>query len=206
MHTYSSDHAERVRVLVVIGILSVVAAWLLHMLLDYLPSRIPWWVDTPSVLGFLALIRAWFDKTLWRNSVAHKILSIDVPDLNGIWKGQLLSSYADHSLPVDAVLTICQTWTGILISLETASSVSRSRAAAFLTDRPGKTCLMYEYLCEPRPNAVGTMHAHRGTGELFLDSDGTLLEGEYYTGRDRQTYGTLILRRVSAVLDSPPKP
>lgn len=199
VHAYSSDHAERVRIIVFIGILSILAAWLLHLLLGYLPFSIPWWIDMPSVLGFFALIRAVFDRSLWRSKIVHKIFGIVVPDLNGSWKGQLFSSYTDHSSPLEAELTISQTWTSILISLETATSISRSRAAAFVVDQPGRTSLIYEYLCEPRPIATDTMHTHRGTAELHISSDGTLLEGEYYTGRDRQTYGSLNLRRVSRV-------
>ncbi|MBF8265478.1 MAG: hypothetical protein HW384_1342 [Dehalococcoidia bacterium] len=197
IHAYSSDHGERTRILIVIGSLSVVAAWLLHLVLGYLPVTVPWWIDTPSVLGFFALIRTTFDKTLWRNKMVRKVLGITIPDLNGSWKGQLFSSYTDHSSPLDADLIISQNWTGILISLETATSVSRSRAAAFVIDQPGRISLIYEYLCEPRPVAIDTMHTHRGTAELHISSNGTLLEGEYYTGRDRQTYGTLNLQRVT---------
>ena len=197
IHAYSSDHEERVRVIVFIGILSVLAAWLLHLLLGYIPLSIPWWIDTPSVLGFFALIRAVFDRSLWQSMLVRKTFGIVVPDLNGSWKGQLVSSYTDHFSPLDAELTISQTWTSIVISLETASSISRSRAAAFVIDQPGRISLIYEYLCEPRSVATDTMHTHRGTAELHINSNGTLLEGEYYTGRDRQTYGTLNLQRVS---------
>jgi hypothetical protein len=197
IHAYSSDHAERVRVIVFIGILSVLAAWLLHLLLGYIPLSIPWWIDMPSVLGFFALIRAVFDRSLWRSMLVRKTFGIFVPDLNGSWKGQLFSSYTDHSSPLDAELTIYQTWTSILISLETGTSISRSRAAAFVIDQPGRISLIYEYLCEPRPDATDTMHTHRGTAELHISSNGALLKGEYYTGRDRQTYGALNLQRVS---------
>ena len=197
MHAYSSDYGEQVRVIVFIGILSVLAAWLLHLLLGYVPLSIPWWIDMPSVLGFFALIRAVFDRSLWRSTLIRKAFGIVVPDLNGSWKGQLFSSYTDHSSPLDAELTISQNWTSILISLETATSISHSRAAAFVRDQPGRISLIYEYLCEPRPVAKDTMHTHRGTAELHISSNGTSLEGEYYTGRDRQTYGALNLQRVS---------
>ncbi len=200
IHAYSSDHGERVRGIVIIGILSVVAAWLLHLLLNYIPLSIPWWIDMPSVLGFFALIRTSVDKSLWRSKLVRKAFGIVVPDLNGIWKGQSFSSYSDHSSPLDAELIIYQTWTGIQVSLETATSISHSRAAAFVIDQPGKMSLIYEYLCEPRPGAANTMHTHRGTAELFIKSNGTLLEGEYYTGRDRQTFGTLSMQRIGRTI------
>ncbi len=199
IHAYSSDHGERVRVIVFIGILSVLAAWLLHLLLSYIPLSIPWWLDMPSVLGFFALIRAVFNKSLWRSMLVRKTFGIVIPDLNGSWKGQLFSSYTDHSSSLDAELLISQTWTSILISLETKTSISRSRAATFVIDQPERISLIYEYLCEPRPVATDTMHTHHGTAELHISSNGTLLEGEYYTGRDRQTYGTLNFQRVSRI-------
>ena len=38
------------------------------------------------------------------------------------------------------------------------------------------------------------MQAHRGTATLTIKSDGTL-DGQYYTGRGRVTFGTLRLAR-----------
>jgi hypothetical protein len=200
IHAYSSDQEERVRVIIIIGILSVLLAWSLHLLLGYIPLSIPWWIDMPSVLGFFALIRAVFDRYLWRNKVIRKIFRIDVPDLNGRWEGQLFSSYTNHSSPVNVGMTIYQTWTNIQISLETANSISRSRAAAFVINQPEIKSLIYEYLSEPRPNAIDTMHTHHGTGELHIKVDDTLLDGEYYNGRDRQTYGTFNLQRVTRTI------
>ncbi|HEY4712139.1 MAG TPA: hypothetical protein VIH69_05640 [Dehalococcoidia bacterium] len=197
IHAYSSDHGERTRILIVIGLLSVVAAWLLHLVLGYLPVAVPWWIDMPSVLGFFALIRTTFDKTLWKNKIVRKVLGITIPDLNGSWKGLLLSSYTGQTIPHDAELMVVQSWTTILISLETTTSISRSQTAAFVLDQPPGLSLKYEYLCEPRPNAKETVHTHRGTAELRVKSSGTLLEGDYYTGRDRQTYGTLKFQRES---------
>jgi len=60
----------------------------------------------------------------------------------------------------------------------------------------GGAVLIYHYLNEPKPNAMKTMHAHKGTAVLRLKND-EFMEGEYYTGRDRQNYGGLTLRRVS---------
>ena len=42
-------------------------------------------------------------------------------------------------------------------------------------------------------DAQGTMHTHRGTAMLELK--GSVLEGDYYTGRDRREIGTIELRR-----------
>lgn len=195
-HAYSSDHGERTRILFKIGALSVGAAWLLHLVLGYLPVAVPWLIDTPSVLGFFALFRTTFDKYLWRKILIRKVIGITTPDLNGTWNGQLLSSHSDHSLPVDATLTIIQTWTSIQISLETSTSLSQSQVASFETDRNIERTLTYQYLSEPKPGAIETMQTHRGTAELRIKNNGALLEGDYYTGRGRLTFGTLNFKRV----------
>ncbi len=40
------------------------------------------------------------------------------------------------------------------------------------------------------------MDAHRGTTVLTIDQTCRKLEGEYYSGRDRQNIGTIHLKRV----------
>lgn len=48
-----------------------------------------------------------------------------------------------------------------------------------------------EYINESDAHATEAMHMHRGTARLRLTDSGTVLEGEYYTGRDRKSHGTL---------------
>jgi hypothetical protein len=47
------------------------------------------------------------------------------------------------------------------------------------------------------------MHAHRGTVRLDVLDQWKTLDGQYYTGRDRITYGRLTLRRGSVVNKTP---
>ena len=56
--------------------------------------------------------------------------------------------------------------------------------------------LTYEYLNVPLPNAKKTMHIHRGNVRFSLETDGKVLEGEYYSGRGRQTFGISRFERV----------
>jgi SMODS-associating 2TM, beta-strand rich effector domain len=53
----------------------------------------------------------------------------------------------------------------------------------------------YEYANEPAADAVGSLHAHRGTARLVLTPNGKVLEGDYYTGRDRKSHGVLRLEK-----------
>jgi hypothetical protein len=64
---------------------------------------------------------------------------------------------------------------------------------AVITEEAGEVVLGYEYINEPYAHAVGSMH--RGTARLRLTGDGEVLEGEYYTGRDRKCHRTLRVNR-----------
>jgi hypothetical protein len=58
--------------------------------------------------------------------------------------------------------------------------------------------MVYEYSNVPKVmEANPTMFRHEGTQWLSLseNSDESTLVGDYYTGRDRQTYGTVHLVR-----------
>jgi hypothetical protein len=55
--------------------------------------------------------------------------------------------------------------------------------------------LTYEYLNEPRTAAAVTMHMHRGVTRLRVEDKGRVLDGDYFSGRDRQNYGAIRLER-----------
>ncbi len=66
---------------------------------------------------------------------------------------------------------------------------------AVITEEAGEVVLGYEYINELYAHAVGSMHMHRSTARILLTGDGEVLEGEYYTGRDRKSHGTLRVNR-----------
>ena len=192
MHPYTTDSSERRFVPLYIAGVSVLAAWILNRVLGAMQFTLPWWIDAPSVIGFYGLLYATFNKYLWRWRILRTIGVVKVPDLNGTWKGYVASSFDEHATKYDATFRLFQNWTLISIILETNYSKSSSLIAAIVTENPGGTMLSYEYLNEPVPNAKHTMHTHRGTARLTMQSNGKTLEGEYYTGRDRQNFGILM--------------
>ena len=196
MHPYATDSSEGKFVPLYVAGLSILAAWILHRALGTLQFTIPWWIDAPSVIGFYGLFYTIFDKYIWRIRILRTIGVVKVPDSNGTWKGHVASSYDEHATKHDATIKIVQTWTKISIILETNYSNSHSQIAAVITENPNGTILSYEYINEPVPNAEQTMHIHRGTARLTLQPDGTVLEGEYYTGRDRENFGILKFKRA----------
>lgn len=196
MHSYTTDSSERKFILLYIAGASVFAAWVLNRVLGAMQITLPWWIDAPSVIGFYGLFHVIFNKYIWRWRILRPTGVVKVPNLNGTWNGYVASSFDRHATKHNATLRILQNWTQISVILETNYSKSRSLIAAIIVEDPSGTVLSYEYLNEPVPNAKYTMHIHRGTARLTMQSDGRVLEGEYYTGRDRQNFGILRFERT----------
>jgi hypothetical protein len=201
MHPYATDSNETKAIPLYLAALSVVAAYLLHVILEKYKLAVPWWIDAPSVIGFYGLFYIVFNNWLWRTSLVRKIGLVKLPDLNGTWTGYIASSFDEHAGRHNGQLLINQTWTRISITLKTDNSQSHSLIGGIITQNAAANVLDYEYSNEPRSHAVATMHAHRGTARLILNKNNDLwiLEGDYYTGRDRQNYGTLHMERPSEV-------
>jgi hypothetical protein len=199
MHNYAADSNESKLVPFLLATVSILASWGLYNALGALQLTIPWWFDAPSVMGFYGLCYNIFDRRLWRIPIIRKIGLVSLPNLNGNWKGYLLSSFDEHGTKYDASIEIIQSWTRIIIKLRTEKSKSHSIVATLTTENPGGIILSYAYLNEPKANAKKTMHIHKGTAWLTLDKNGEMFEGEYYTGRDRQSYGSLHFERFQKI-------
>lgn len=152
-----------------------------------------WWAESPSFYFFYGLLYAAFDKWCWK--WFRKIGLIKTPDLNGEWNGTLETSFDNYSPELKITLKIFQSWTKIKIVLITDHSISRSEAASVILGAPEGKYLNYQYVNEPKPSAVQTMSIHRGTTKLLLDEKKDTLSGEYYSGRNRQNFGSLTLKR-----------
>ncbi len=192
MHPYATDSEERRRVPLIIAFVSVGLAYVFHQqLMVHMNIQPSWWMESPSVLFIAGALYGAFDKWLWR--WFRRLGIVKVPDIQGQWEVEGYTSF-EQMKPFKAKVTIRQTWTHISVYLETEHSTSRSLAASLLLNQPEGPTLIYQYRNEPKPNAEKTMHAHMGTALLRL-KDAECMEGEYYSGRDRQNYGSLILRR-----------
>jgi len=189
MHSYSIDTEERKNILLVLAIISIVFSWGFYKILGNYQISLPWWVESPSVLFFYGLFFVIFDKWLWQ--YLKKINFIKTPNLNGEWNGNLKSSFDNHASEINVILKIFQTWTKIKILLITDQSISKSETASIVIDAPEGNYLSYQYINEPKSNAINTMSIHRGTVRLIFDKKENTLNGEYYSGRDRQNFGSL---------------
>lgn len=80
-----------------------------------------------------------------------------------------------------------------MVALYTMDSQSVSHTAEFELRRgDGRPVLLYIYDNKPSPTAINAMEPHEGTAALTYFEDKRLLDGSYYTGRSRQSYGKIM--------------
>lgn len=195
MHPYATDSRERERVFLGLAALAVGAAWLLSRILVAAEVSAPWWLDAPSTMGFYGIFFSCFDRVLWRHPALHRFGIVKVPVLEGLWKGELRTSFDEHAARHDVDVQIQQTWTRIGLGLRGKDSASQSVAATILTESPDGVVLNYQYRNEPLSHAIDSMQIHYGTAKLILENNVTL-SGEYYSGRGRQNFGAIRLRKA----------
>lgn len=194
MHPYSIESEERRSVFLILAGLSIVLSWAIYKTLVHYDVFLPWWIESPSILSIYGLLVFVYDKWAWR--LSRKIGLSKIPDLRGEWTGHLRSSFDEHETAVIAKLTIFQTWTRMKVLLDSELSWSQSELASIALKTPEGKYLYYQFLNEPKANAPETMSMHRGTVKLLFDEKKKTLFGEYYSGRDRQNYGSLFFRRT----------
>lgn len=192
MHPYATNSKERVNIVLLLAAMSAAITYAFHFLLSRVGYQWPWWLESPSVLASFGVLYLWFDKVLWRFRLLHILGVVSVPDLNAVWHVEGFS--ATHRRKFTGEIRIRQTWTQISITMEAEYSKSHSITASLLLNQPEGTTLSYEYRNEPKPEAPSQMHTHRGTALLYYMEE-EFLQGEYYSGRDRQNYGSLRLTK-----------
>jgi SMODS-associating 2TM, beta-strand rich effector domain len=194
MHAYSTD-SDRSRIAyLLLAVLAVLGAWLLSRLFDALNVTPPWWLDTPSVLGFYGLLWKGYDRFAWRWRVGALGLS-DVPNLAGTWTGTIVSA-RDESTVYPATLTINQSASRMLVSMETTTSRSHSVMAALNCRQGPYQGLHYGYENWPKALAQSAMAPHSGQAHLRLSADGDRLDGDYETDRHRGNVGKMSFSRT----------
>lgn len=191
MHSYELD--GRGRVTIALAVISVFLVGLLDVSLNAVGFEPEWWLSLPSFGGFYGVLYRLFDHYLWRSAALRKLGLVRVPDLNGEWTGEIRSSYVSDGEAFPVGVVIRQRWSKLAVRLDASYSSSGSVMARLRTGDVIHPTLDYMYVNEPVAGAWETMHAHRGTAMLEF-KDG-VLEGDYYTGRDRREIGTMRLQR-----------
>lgn len=193
MHGYASDNFFRgPKVYFIFGVVAITAA-----------SGLRTFISMPQLSGYFdfAALSAgviYSGLILFYEQWGWRWLST-IKNLNGTWAGTITSRY-NGTTTVPCVMRIRQTWTRMDIELETNQSVSRTTMSALYEEQPGDAGLKYEYVSEPRNLSIQTMQTHRGVCKLTISLNSKVhqLSGDYFTGRGRETYGEIMLKRVSS--------
>ena len=211
MHSYATSSNERFNVHKWLAFLSVLLALTLNYGFDRLVGSrvvyVSWLLGPSSMLGTWALCYVVYDRWLWRFRLLGRQPLSAIPDLNGTWKGEIVSDTRKPGAQVPAVLNIKQTWSRIRVKFESEGSVSFSRMAMINVVGSLEEGLNYEFSNEPRVSvivgdaeqtATGMSLALRGTVLLSYSAKKHRLEGDYYTvGYGEQRLGNVCYTRMS---------
>lgn len=167
-----------------------------------LAAALGWPINLPPTILSLAGAGAvygvlyWlFDRRIWKFRPLAKLLK--VPDLSGKWECVGTPVNSPSAAPWKGKVTIIQSWDRLRIHIETKTSVSDSLSAALLHDEAAGFRLMYHYSNTPRVSAKAQMLApHHGFAELVFAPGEQSASGDYFNGRGRNTFGTMVLTRM----------
>lgn len=194
MHPYATNSTERQTVPLFIAAIAFAVAWAVSAALRRYMIELPFWVEIPSTAGLYGLGYECFKHRLWKLKFLSSLGWVETPHIAGEWSGIVTTSFDEHATQHDISIVIKQNWTDLSVRLKSRYSGSYSVIGAITIDS-AQDLLSYEYINEPLPGAVDTMHTHRGTARLKISADRQRLEGEYYSGRDRKNEGILILKK-----------
>jgi len=160
------------------------------------------WVKVLSVVPIAVVaIFALFDNWIWRLGRVKRL--VHRPQLNGTWKGTLVSLREDaqgreteHN-PIPIFVVIYQSYLTLSVCLMSEESKSRSIATVLEKSQPHEYTIYYHYNNLPGLLVRGGSPAHTGGARIEVNGvTPTTLTGEYWT--DRRTRGTFIAERVSS--------
>lgn len=194
MRLHSYELEGRGKATVALGVLSVLLVWVLDVGLDFFKVEPQWWVSVPSFAGFYSVLYWLFDNHVWRWRLWWNLGLLRVPDLSGEWVGTVNSSYGPNGSTHPVSISIIQKWSKLLVRFETEQSRSYSVSGTLKINDVINPELSYLYMNQPKSLAPESMEIHKGTSTLELK--GNVLEGEYYTGRGRRTFGSMRLTKV----------
>ena len=126
------------------------------------------------------------------------------PDLNGMWKGQLITARVDPNTEISppsipATAQITQSLFSATVRIRTSESRSYSTRCHFEADRSaGVYRVWYSYDNRPKSEVSYRSVRHEGIAWLEVDigEDRDQLVGQYFT--ERRTAGDMNLRRVTS--------
>lgn len=151
-----------------------------------------------AVSSWVIFLVLWFlfSKIIWKNKKLMKFLKIE--NLSGKWRCNGTGFHygeRDYKTMWNGVMTISQTYDEILIKLDTDSSASYSTQAQLEKIDENEYMLSYFYKNDPKASADIDMHKHYGSCRIFFDMKQKSAKADYFTDRDRGSYGSMLLMK-----------
>lgn len=197
MHYYAVDFAERRTVPFFLAGAATGSTFLLREILKYFEATAGSGVYVPSAFAFYGIFYLLFDSPFWKWGFLWRLGQIKTPNLEGHYEGELRSSHSDQQKIHGIKVNITQTWTTIIITLETDRSHSYSEMAWIKSISPSEFEIRWEYSAETNDPKFAEFN-HRGVTRLRLNLQRNTIvpqmTGDYYT--QRQTFGTIYLKRI----------
>lgn len=191
----SLKHYRATPLIILVLILATTIDWLFVKIAPYLQDHI---IRAPSNAGIIALILTAYDKWLWKFPFLR--LLVTVPNLNGRYRGKLLSSYDGNSVEKECVIEIFQTASKTTIYLfanneQRERSYSKSVSEVIHDKEDDEHQLLFAYY------NYGTddkrLGGHEGFNHLKVmqkKNNVIKLKGQYFTNREPQTRGTISVK------------
>jgi hypothetical protein len=143
----------------------------------------------PGIFTIYGVLYYGFRILFWRWNYIRLLFFIKTPIISGTYSGIIKSSYDNFQSEKKAEIAIQQFWDKALIELKTDTSYSYSKSCSItITDQSTPT-ISYIYQNEPKSGSVETMVIHYGM--CLLEVNNNKIDGEFFTGRGRVTYGTI---------------
>lgn len=149
-----------------------------------------------STIGFITVTFLFINNIGWKWGIFKWL--IDIPNLNGRYKGELISSFLDaNGQPVvkDCIIEIKQTGSSIHVfsyygdkGANTQSSRAYSVSEELVEEKNGLFQLFYIFTNEP-DTLITQLNNHSGTAKFKYYPDIKKLDGDYYN--QRQNIGTI---------------
>lgn len=194
MHPYASEARNRPALFLAMAAAAIALAYGWSQLASRVGLEVPWWMESPSVLLFYGAFWKAFDLWLWSARVSRLFGWSAAPDLRGTWNAEVATTYADTPTITFGAAEIRQSSSRLKVSIRWEQSTSYSVAGVVQESPVSAPELIYQYVNRPDVDAVETMHMHRGTAWLELQSPNKMV-GEYFSGRGREQWGRIRLVR-----------
>jgi hypothetical protein len=211
MKYYSIDSNARKTTLVVLLFISFFLAKLINDLLSVYSTNIStnlqailsaldfWGVSITSVtlLGVFGILYFLYSKWLWKAPIISRLHRI--PNLNGVWKGELTSSFKTNgeATKISISMEIIQDWDNMRVKCTFPKSSSHSIAAFVFSNGDSGIEFGFPY-CNDSHCVEWKTKKHDGYNTFNVA--GKSMIGRYFTNREDGTNGIIVLEKKARTM------